>query len=53
MEEAPEVFDVIESADGSYPHVLVLQENPPEGLRQKVQAACDYCPNKVISLVED
>jgi len=53
LEEAPEVFDVIESADGSYPHVVVLQENPPESLREKVKAACAYCPNKVITLIED
>jgi ferredoxin len=53
LEEAPEVFDVVDSADGSYPRVVVLQDNPPEALRKKVEAACAYCPNKVISLIED
>ena len=53
LEEAPEVFDVIDSADGSYPRVVVLQENPPEALRKKVEAACKYCPNNVITLIEE
>lgn len=53
LAEAPEVFDVVEPADGGYPHVLVLQEHPPEALREKVLAACKYCPNNVISVVED
>jgi len=50
--ECPEVFDVIES-DAGYPQVVVLQENPPEELRDKVLAAARYCPNHVITVVEE
>jgi ferredoxin len=50
--EAPEVFDVIEQADG-YPQVKVLLENPPEELREKVMKAAKYCPNNVITVLED
>lgn len=50
--EAPEVFDVIEQADG-YPQVRVLVENPPEALRDKVMNAARYCPNNVITVLED
>ena len=50
--ECPEVFDVVEVDDG-YPQVRVLQENPPEELRDKVLAAARYCPNHVITVVED
>jgi ferredoxin len=49
--EAPEVFDVIEQADG-YPHVKVLLENPPEELREKVMKAARFCPNNVITVLE-
>ena len=50
--EAPEVFDVIEQDDG-YPQVRVLLENPPEALREKVMKAAKYCPNNVITVLED
>lgn len=50
--EAPEVFDVIETTDG-YPQVLVLDESPSEELYTKVRAAAKYCPNNVITLIED
>lgn len=50
--EAPEVFDVVES-DGGYPQVKVLLENPPEALREKVMKAAQYCPNHVITVLED
>ncbi len=50
--ECPEVFDVAESDDG-YPQVVVLAENPAEELRDKVMAAARYCPNHVITVVED
>ena len=50
--EAPEVFDVIEQDDG-YPHVKVLLEHPPEALREKVMKAARFCPNNVITVVED
>ncbi|MEZ5571107.1 MAG: ferredoxin [Halioglobus sp.] len=50
--EAPEVFDVIEQDDG-YPQVKVLLENPPEALREKVMKAARFCPNNVITVVEE
>tara|TARA_B110000503_G_scaffold102240_1_gene152694 strand:+ start:7865 stop:8086 length:222 start_codon:yes stop_codon:yes gene_type:complete len=50
--EAPEVFDVVEQDEG-YPHVKVLLENPPEELREKVMKAARYCPNHVITVLED
>ncbi len=50
--EAPEVFDVREEDDG-YPQVKVLLENPPEALREKVMTAARYCPNHVITVLED
>jgi ferredoxin len=54
MEEAPEVFGVLERA-AHYPQVQVLLEHPPEELRAKVMNAARYCPNRVISIesVED
>lgn len=52
MEECPEVFSVQDQA-GSYPHVVVLMEEPPEALRDKVLNAVRGCPNRVISIVED
>lgn len=51
-DEAPEVFDVIEDSDG-YPKVKLLIEEPSEDLRAKVEAAAKYCPNRVITIVED
>lgn len=51
MEECPEVFEVIEQG-GTYPQVNVLVRDPAEGLRSKVEAAAQYCPNRVIT-VED
>ena len=52
LSEAPEVFDVVEVDDG-YPKVKVLQGNPPEALRATVEKAARYCPNHVITIVED
>lgn len=52
LAEAPEVFAVIEEDDG-YPQVRVLLENPPEALREKVMKAARYCPNNVITVLED
>ncbi|MBM4383344.1 MAG: ferredoxin [Deltaproteobacteria bacterium] len=46
--EAPEVFDVNER-DGV---VIVLQVNPSEALRAKVQAAVRYCPTRALALEE-
>ena len=50
--ECPEVFNVVETDDG-YPQVVVLEEAPSEELREKVMAAAKYCPNHVITVVEE
>ena len=50
--EAPEIFRVVDEP-GSYAHVEVLLERPPEELRAKAEAAQRHCPNKVITIVED
>ncbi len=50
--EAPEVFDVVEE-DGGYPLVKVLLESPPEALREKVMRAARFCPNNVITVVDE
>lgn len=47
---APEVFRVTESADGSYDHVEVLLPEPDAGLRDKVDEAVRFCPNRALSL---
>jgi ferredoxin len=52
MGEAPEVFEVIEE-DNGYPQVRVLLQNPPEALRAKLMKAVKYCPNHVITVLED
>jgi ferredoxin len=52
QEEAPEVFRVDE-VKGGYDQVALLNETPGEALREKVEAAVRYCPNRVISIVED
>ncbi len=48
--EAPEVFRVVESSDGSYSHVEVLDNEPAGETRPAVEAAVRYCPNRVLSL---
>jgi ferredoxin len=45
MAAAPEVFEV---RDDNF--LYVLQENPPEALRAKVEEAVQRCPRKAISL---
>ena len=45
-EEAPEVFDV----DAGENQVVVLDEQPAEDLRAKVQAAVKYCPTRALRL---
>ena len=47
MAEAPEVFEV---RDDDF--LYVLNENPPEELREKVLAAMRVCPKQAIT-VED
>ncbi|MEM1111246.1 MAG: ferredoxin [Pseudomonadota bacterium] len=50
-EECPEVFEVVEM-DTGYPKVKVKTARPGDALREKVQDAVDYCPNRVIRLIE-
>lgn len=45
MQICPEVFEV--RSDG---YLYVLNENPPEELREKVQQAADFCPTAAISV---
>lgn len=45
MQICPEVFEV--RADG---YLYVLNENPGEELRAKVQQAVDFCPTAAISI---
>jgi ferredoxin len=47
---APEVFRVVESEDGSYPHVEIVQPEPDAGLEEKVEKAVRACPNRALSL---
>ena len=45
---APEVFEVRD--DG---YLYLLQEQPDESLRKKVESAVNSCPVQAISLVEE
>jgi len=45
MGEAPEVFEVDDKG-----FLNILQEEPPEELREKVELAVKYCPTSAISL---
>ena len=45
MQVCPEVFEV--RSDG---YLYVLQEEPPEGLRVKVEEAADLCPTAAITV---
>ena len=45
---APEVFEVREDD-----FLYVLDENPPEALRPRLEQAVAGCPRAAISLVED
>ena len=47
MQICPEVFEV--RRDG---YLYVLQENPPEALREKVTTAADMCPTAAISVTD-
>lgn len=47
---APDVFRVVESDDGSYAHSEVLLESPDAGLREAVEEAVRFCPNRAIRL---
>ncbi len=48
MSKAPEVFKV---DDEDNLHILI--ENPPEGMRDKVEEAVRLCPRQALSLSED
>ena len=48
MQVCPEVFEVRD--DG---YLYLLQENPPDELRSKVEMAVNSCPVQAISLQED
>lgn len=52
IDEAPEVFSVEDQVD-DYPKVKVLNFNPSAELQNQVRLAARYCPNKVITLIED
>ena len=47
MGEAPEVFEV-----GDDNKVKLIDPTPPDGLREKVELAAQYCPTSAIK-VED
>jgi ferredoxin len=44
--DAPEVFGV----DAKKNIVIVLQENPPESLRERVALAVRFCPTRALSI---
>jgi ferredoxin len=48
MEVAPDLFHV-----GEDDKLDVLNENPPESVRERVLKAIKVCPKQAISLVED
>ena len=50
--EAPEVFRVVETADG-YAGVELLDDKPTEDPFGHVRSAVNQCPNQAISIVED
>ncbi|MEN8159662.1 MAG: ferredoxin [Myxococcota bacterium] len=50
--EAPEIFRVRERPD-DHDQVEVLLDEIAEALRPKLEAAVRYCPNRVLSIVED
>jgi len=45
MQTCPEVFEV--RSDG---YLYILQEEPPEDLREKVNEAADLCPTGAITI---
>jgi ferredoxin len=47
--EAPEVFGFDKAAD----KVVLLQEHPPDDLRDDVRRAVVYCPAMALSIVEE
>ena len=49
MSEAPEIFRVDERSG----ELSVLQEQPPEALRETLALAVKYCPTSALSIEED
>ena len=47
MGEAPDVFQVDDNG-----YLTILQEEPPEALREAVELAVKYCPTGALSLEE-
>ena len=52
IDEATGVFAVEDRVD-DYPKVKVLNFQPSAELQNQVRLAARYCPNKVITLIED
>ena len=48
MDTAPEIFRVEEDDT-----LTILQETPPNSLREKAEQAVRLCPKQAISLVDD
>lgn len=46
--EAPEVFSVSKQGE-----LTIVQPEPPEDLRPKVELAVKYCPTHALSIEED
>ncbi len=51
MDECPEVFEVVDDDQG-YAKVKILVGEPDESLREKVELAVKYCPNRCIKIEE-
>jgi ferredoxin len=47
--EAPEVFGF----DADLQQVVLLDERPPESLREKVKAAVRFCPTLALAIEEE
>lgn len=45
--EAPEIFRVVDRP-GDYAQVEVILEQPPEEMRDSLEAAVRYCPTRAI-----
>lgn len=50
--EAPEIFRVVDRP-GEYARVELILEEAPEELREKLESAARYCPNRVISIAPE
>ncbi len=49
VSEAPEVFKLDEESG----ELVLLQEQPPEELRSKVELAVKYCPTRALSVDDE